>query len=1136
MLRRYSLFLLLLASVLGMKAQQYFTLQPSELQIDSVLPHFAFVQPLGPHYGDSVYEVSLEYPEFAPMKRSEVRRYKKIAGDALPSWPVIDSYVGVSRRQGSLYTSFVPFVRRDGKNMKMTGFKLVVKGRPKPQAAVHHAPPAYASSPFIEGRWVKMSIPSTGYYELSDSLLQAAGFDDIQKVKVYGYGGQPQPEKLTADYVAATDVLSQVPVAEIGGRRVFYGEGPVGWATPATLTRTLNPYSRKGYYFLSDNETEHPLLVDADRLTSSYYPSPYDYHSLYEVDDYAWYHGGRNLYDRRLFGRDVARSYVLPAHASSGGTISVTMSYKGYCDATVAVGDSLLGHILVDETTTKGAGRKQFLDTYSKAAADVWTFPLDSIEGDCLIVTIRQLSGADMRLDNIVLTFKDPRPLPDLTTAVLAEPSIEGAVAPQNRHADTAVDMVIIIPPSGKLLEQAERLAALHETYDSMRVRVVRADELYNEFSGGTPDVNAYRRYLKMLYDRAQTEADMPRYLLLFGDGAYDNRMLTSNFSQLDPADFLLCYESENSLSETACYVCDDYFGLLDDGEGGDLVKSDKVDVGVGRFPARTIDEAKVLVDKAYSYRLNEHPGSWQNIICFMGDDGNANMHMNDAETVSSQVSEQWPAYHIKKIYWDAYQRTSSTTGYAYPDVSRLIRQQMREGALLMNYTGHGAANTLSHEYVVGLDDFKASTSLRLPMWFTASCDVAPFDGHEENIGEQAMFNPNGGAIAFLGTTRTVYALHNRSMNRSFMKHILSLTDGRRNTIGDAVRMAKNDQVKGISTQTQAGINKMHFALLGDPALQLAFPVETVVVDSINGQAVDHQTPHLIAGDTATVKGHIKDCDHFQGVVTLTVKDAEEVIVCRLNPQAQDEMPKSPLVYRDRPGTLFEGSDSVRSGKFTVTFAVPKDISYSDDYGQMLLYAVDDTRQVTAHGFNEHFTMGSAEDYENAGEGPIIHAWLDAPDFVDGAVTAAAPTFHADLYDEDGVNVSGSGIGHDLELVVDGLMRYTFNLNSYFHYDFGDYRSGSLDFTLPTLAEGTHELFFRAWDVLNHSSEFRTTFVVGTAGSPSGISDVLTDADTAEAYDLQGRRFQQGSSQRSTLILYRTLSGKMKKKLMKGNK
>lgn len=1138
--RRLSLLLMMLASVLGMSAQQYFTLKPDELRIDSILPTFTSVMPLGVDFADSLYEVSVEYPEFVPMKRREVRRYKKLVGVPLPEWPVVDSYVGVARRQGSLYTTFVPFLRRNGKNLKMSAFQLSVKSRARavqPRKTQHQSPSdADSHSPFTEGRWVKISIPATGFYQLTDSLLQAAGFDDPQQVKVYGFGGTPQKEKLTREYLSATAAMPQVPVASVGGRRLFYGIGPLGWESPQTATRILNPYSRRACYFLTDSRVDAPLLIDSAQLVSSSYPAAADYHSIYEVDDYSWYHGGRNLYDRRLYGKGGARSYVLPAHACQEAKLTVTMSYKSYCDATVQVGDSVLGHLLINQSTTRGTGRKQFPDSYSKAAVDTWTFDLGPLAADSLTVTIRQLTGADMRLDHLVLTFDSPRPLPDLASCSLPVPDIEETVTPQDRHADTAVDMVIIIPPSGKLLEEALRLAALHETFDSLRVRVVKADELYNEFSGGTPDVNAYRRYMKMLYDRADTEADMPRFLLLFGDAVFDNRMLSSNFSQLDPADFLLSYQSDNSLSETACYVSDDYFGLLDDDEGGDLIKTDKFDLAVGRFPARTAEEAKVLVDKAYSYRKNEYAGDWQNVICFMGDDGNNNMHMNDAENVAAQVQEQSLAYHIKKIYWDAYQRTASATGYAYPDVSSLIRQQMRQGALLMNYTGHGATNTLSHEYVVGLNDFKTATSLRLPMWFTASCDVAPFDGHEENIGEQAMFNPNGGAIAFLGTTRTVYAVHNRAMNKSFMKYILDAPDGRRNTIGEAVRLAKNDQVRGAQTQTQAGINKLHFALLGDPALQLAFPTETVVVDSINGIPVAEGQQRLLAGDTATVCGHIEGWPDFQGVVSLTVKDALETIVCRMNPQSAEQMPKAPLVYNDRPGTLFVGSDSIRSGQFRVTFAVPKDISYSDEPGLFLLYAVDDTRQLTAHGSEERFTMGSADSYDGTAEGPVVRAWLGSPAFVDGALTAAAPLFHADLSDDDGINVSGCGIGHDLELCVDGLLRYTYNLNSYFTFDFGDYRCGSLEFQLPELAEGSHTLLFRAWDVLNHSSEVLLTFIVGAAASPSGIDDVEAGEDSPTVFDLQGRRVQQGTSQASRLLLYRTLSGKVKKKLSKGNK
>ena len=178
--------------------------------------------------------------------------------------------------------------------------------------------------------------------------------------------------------------------------------------------------------------------------------------------------------------------------------------------------------------------------------------------------------------------------------------------------------MVIIISEAQQLKAQAERLKKLHEEHDGMRVQIVPADELYNEFSSGTPDANAYRRYLKMLYDRAESEEDMPRYLLLLGDGAWDNRMLLDTWSNCSPSDFLLCYESENSYSETSCYVTDDYFCMLDDNEGGSIVVSDKADVAVGRISARTDAEAQVAVDKIESYINNKEAGSWQNTVCFI--------------------------------------------------------------------------------------------------------------------------------------------------------------------------------------------------------------------------------------------------------------------------------------------------------------------------------------------------------------------------------------------------------------------------------------------------------------------------------------------------------------------------------------
>jgi hypothetical protein len=616
---------------------------------------------------------------------------------------------------------------------------------------------------------------------------------------------------------------------------------------------------------------------------------------------------------------------------------------------------------------------------------------------------------------------------------------------------------------------------------------------LFNEFSSGTPDANAYRRYLKMMYDRATTDADIPRYLLLFGDGAWDNRMLSSNWRNYSPDDFLLCYESENSTSETYSYVSDDYYCLMDDGEGANMLSSDKPDIAVGRLSARTPEEAKIMVDKIYSYHANEMAGAWQNILCFMADDGNGNdqvSHMSDTESIITQMKRLHPNYQIKKVYWDAYTRQTSATGNSYPDAARLIKQQMQSGALVMNYTGHGAAYQISHEKVLTRNDFATSTSLRLPLWITASCDIAPFDSHEENIGETAMLNANGGAIAFIGTTRTVFQTSNAKINRVVLRHLLDTTDGKRNAIGEALRLAKCELIAtSQSAEKDLSENKLHFVLLGDPALPLALPLGNIVIDSINGQPIGKDVVKIPAGSHTTVAGHIENQASFNGVATIVVQDAEETIVCKRNYiSSVDE----PFVFKDRTSTLYQGSDYVRNGRFSCTFAVPKDISFSDGTGQMLAYAVNDEKTISAHGRNESFQMVGKEDETNDGIGPSIYCYLNSASFTNGGTVNATPFFYAELSDNDGINAAGNGIGHNMELIIDGNVNMTYQLNDYFQYNFGDYRTGSVGYSLPELETGSHKLLFRAWDVLNNSSVAELDFVVDPHQQPTLSSVVCT--------------------------------------------
>lgn len=1081
----------LLSLFSSLRAQEYFSLTASQVRIDSLLPVFTYQKQLGAHYADSLWHVSIEYPLFEDLPAADVLRYKQISGAPLPELPEVTRTIAVARKKGVLEVSFVPLVFRDGKYQRLVEFKLNVEAIAKAQTRAADVPAErYASHSVLQsGTWAKIRVPQSGFYQLTDALIKKAGFSNPSRVRLYGYGGALQPECLTGKYLTATDDLQEVPTCTVDGRRLFYGVGPIGWESSTATVRTRNPYSDYGYYFLTEetgDSIQEPVEMPEEEFKARYYPLPDDYHYLYEVDDYAWYHGGRNLFDKTLFTIGTPRRYTLQANGNKG-TLSVALTYDGSFEATVAVNDSVVGTI----------SRTVKLDSYTEAEEYVWNFQVDGLTAGANEVTVTQTSGASLRLDYLSLTLDAPMAMTDIHANDLPVPEYVYNITNQDHHADSAVDMVIIIPTSQQVLQQAERIKVWHEEHDSLRVRIVPADELYNEFSSGTPDATAYRRYMKMLYDRAGSDGDLPRYLLLFGDGAWDNRMLSTDWSGCNPDDFLLCFESENSFSHVNCYVSDDFFCLLDDEEeiqqkGGGSSYLGKPDVAVGRYPARTAEDAQVLVDKTLNYATNTYAGPWQNVICMMGDDGNNNSHMTTADRVATQIEKNYPGYLVKKIYWDAFQRTSSATGYSYPEVARQIKQQMADGALMMNYSGHGAAYAFSHELVMKLADFETSVTNHLPLWITASCDIMPFDGQEDNIGETVMLSERGGGVAFFGTTRTVYANYNEAMNLLFTDYVLRPGF----TIGEAVRQSKCDLV---SQGRDTSPNKLQYTLLGDPALKLACPTSQVVVDSINGQPASAPVT-LAAGSIATVKGHISSVSSkpFDGVVTATVRDAEETITCKLNDTSSEGAEKA-FVYTDRTKTLYQGSDSISQGVFRFTFAVPKDISYTDGSGLMTLYAVANDQSETAHGVTGNFVLSGSAISANDSIGPSIYCYLNTRSFSNGDKTGTTPYFRAELYDESGINASGSSIGHDLELIIDGELSRTYNLNDYFTFDFGDYRSGAVGFSIPELSVGRHTLLFRAWDVLNNSSVSQLTFEV-IDGDPGGDLSVICTKNPATEY------------------------------------
>lgn len=921
-----------------------------------------------------------------------------------------------------------------------------------------------------------------------------------------------------------------------------------------TASHINNTYSRYSYYFVTEGDTPLRMTTLTSPETTTQTITTYPEHVIFDKDEYSWFTGGSTFYEDYDFanGNDRTINISTPdADNSYVTTMSVTISSKStkitnsqYYFNSKSLGSITMGSLTNEfDKATTGKRDFQLTNLTGTNALRITTTAgqsarLDYVKlcyrrklkmmNDAMVFSHYSTRPSTMKLEGATentqvwrlgypgnpvahvegtlsgntLTFNVENPtlryVAVNVNAAFPTPESAGTIVNQDLHADSLADMVIIIPESGKLREQAERLADIHRSHDSLRVKIVRADELYNEFSSGTPDAGAYKRYLKMLYDR-NLAPDLPKYLLLFGSGVWDNRCLTEACRKLDPRDLLLCYESEPSVSEINCFVCDDYFGFLDDGEGGNI-RYDKVDIGIGRLPVKTADKAKILVDKIEKYIANKTPGSWKNTVCFMADDGDKQKHMIGAESVVQNVELKYPNLKVDRIYWDTFTRVATATGFTYPQVESTINTVMNKGALLMNYTGHGAPYCISKEMVLKTEDFKTFANTKVPMWVVASCEIFPYDREEESIGSESMLNPNGAAIAFMSSARAVYSTQNSYINNYYIYYLFGKEYGKRNTIGDAMRLAKVNLVSAMDGEVISARdyseNKLKYALIGDPAMTLTMPTQTVVIDSINGVSLNSgKLPNLSAGSKARFAGHVEDEDgnllpSFNGRVTATLYDSQDTVTCRNNTNEEVE----PLTYYSYDHMLFESNDSVRSGKFSMVMPIPLDIKYTNGEGMVKLYAVNTDLSLEANGTDKRFTVGGTSGgMTPSTEGPEIEVYLNNPDFKDGEKVNPTPYFYANLSDSDGVNITGNGVGHDLELIIDGREATSYILNPYFENDFGSYTSGKVSFMIPELPDGDHHLYFRAWDVKNNSSAVSLDFVVDASMRPKLTSVALSD-------------------------------------------
>ena len=1000
--------------------------------------------------------------------------------------------------------------------------------------------PFAQTSVLAEGQWVRVQLDDKrdGVFQISYDKLRKMGFSRPEQVGVYGFGGHELPERLES---VAYDDLPEVAIYQDtkNKRILFFGRGLASWnySEESGFSHRVNSYDTKACYFLHQKD-EAPLRMavlphnteDVESLSTSY-----QVHAAHEENLVNIGQTGREKYGESFvsnksqrftfdgFGGDdiyikvnaIAHAgnttkYSVKANGQDVGDINIEATTSNYGFASEGTLNKKIKLYAADgldiNVSYEGSadvarlnyisvvGRREFEQPWKFVNfRDVEAQGFDLGSSDSLYQVWDVTSATDIRLQQLSDngTFAQPQDglLHEyvwLNTQYTDLPSVSKVedVANQDLHALPYHDLVIVTAPA--YLLEAQRLAAYRQSHDGLSVAVVTPQMIYNEFSSGVQDATAIRLLMKKM---------QPRYLLLMGDGHYDNQKINRQYQ-------LPSYETEASLAETSSCACDDYFGFIDDNEGGKTdsqgrytISECSLDIGVGRLPVNNVAEAKAAVDKIIAYSDNKYQGDWKTRLCFLSDDdkvgdsNNAHIAHNE-KLVRSLEDAGHREYVMQKIYLPAYKQTSTASGTDYPDAKKEFLESLKQGVLLVNYAGHGNASTITNENLMS-SAIATQLSMRyLPVWVTASCDVGRWDNDETSLGEYLTLNPNGGAIAMLTTVRVVYASQNLRLNQAIIDNLFNRNeDGTRYRLGDVLRAAKRS--------LGSDYNKLNFCLMGDPSLTMAYPEQRLAVTEVNGQATGRDI-ELHALETVRMKGVVyktgsdTEIDStFNGIVFPTLYDALDTLVAD---KGFIQESADPYRFTTRTRKAFSGRGEVRNGRFEFSFMVPQDISYSGKQGLATLYACSD-EWAEAQGFFDKYSLSvGPESARTDTVGPSIRRlMLNDMLFSDGTVVNATPYFYAEVADESGFNTTGNGIGHDMILTIKCtsnplLSTKQYILNNYFATYTGQYNIGRVQFSIPALEDGEYEASFTVWDVFNNATRRQFQFTVAKGKSPSTLA------------------------------------------------
>lgn len=697
-------------------------------------------------------------------------------------------------------------------------------------------------------------------------------------------------------------------------------------------------------------------------------------------------------------------------------------------------------------------------------------------------------------------TSKRRRYVAATDAATLPEPAFAGNVTNQNLHALPCADMVIISPLT--YFSEAKRLADFHaNSSDSLKVHVVTPEQVYNEFSSGTLDAGAFRRFFKMLYDRGNAEGHPLRYAILMGRITLDNRGLTATASDFATVPAWMTEGEAASVISTAGYCSDDYLAMLADGSGSNP-ETDKLSIAIGRIPVTDAEEARNIVDKMLEYADGKRRSAWKHRFMFLADDQNRGAHLFDSESTIERMGTLNP-FMINKVYMDAYE----LQGSVYPEARKRMFRYLDEGVVWWNFIGHASPTGWTHEHQLSYTDLNNMYLRYRPFIYAATCDFVRLDGTTVSGGEILFKERNGGCIGIISAVRPVYISNNSYLSLAIGRALAQRDEnGLMLPPGEMYRRAKNDlriiKNSGTSSQREEPIsdtNRLRYMFIGDPALRLAMPSNYVTVDSINGRPVSGDEPSILAAlQNGTVSGRITAPDGsilsgFNGVLTVDIFDAEHTVTTKGNGGDEGVVTN----FEDHGERVYTGSTTITNGRYTLNVAMPFELSQNYRPATMSLYACDNDTDAEAVGLcRDFYVYGLDETVENDVISPKIDTLvLNHEDFRNGDTVNRSPMLIAAVSDNVGINVSNAGVGHQITAIIDGRETYSDIANYYIPAPDGT-PQGTINYPFENLEAGNHTLNFRVWDTAGNSAEQTIEFNVSESLAPK-IYDIYTDANPA---------------------------------------